>query len=316
MIDVRGLCKSYDDSGVNAVQDINIHVEKGTIHGLIGHNGSGKTTIIKCLTGIFRPDAGVAMVDGEEIFDNAKVKQKIGYVADTNQMFRGYKIKELAKMYQGMYPDFSMEDFSSLNGMFRINLNKKVTQLSKGQQMRVSFMLNMARNPEVMILDEPTSGLDAMAKKDLLDTLVSAVENNNMTVLISSHHLGELEKICDSITVISHGKVQIEDELDEVKKQISKFQVVFPGGVPEGLYEREDIVHMSNVGSVYTVVLPNTSIGFEEEMREQGAVLVEQMPVGLEESFIYMNKIAEKENAGADSLKNNKFDREDEMDHE
>lgn len=296
MIDVTGLCKGYDDSGIDAVQNISIHVEKGTIHGLIGHNGSGKTTIIKCLTGIFKPDAGVVQIDGEDVFDNVKIKQRIGYVADSNQMFRGYKIRQLVKMYKGMYPDFSEDDFRKLNNMFRINVNKKITQLSKGQQMRVSFMLNMARNPEVMILDEPTSGLDAMAKKDLLDTLVSAVENHNMTVLISSHHLGELEKICDSITVLSHGRVQIEDELDDVKKQITKYQVAFPEGAPEELYHREDVVHMSNVGSVYTVVLPNTTEGFAEEMQELGAVLTEEMPVGLEESFIYMNKIAEKEN--------------------
>ncbi len=295
MIEIRSLSKGYEDSGKEAVHNINIHVEKGEIHGLIGHNGSGKTTIIKCLTGIYQPDEGVVQIDGEDVYDNVKIKQKIGYVADSNQMFRGYKIRKLTKMYQDMYPDFSMDDFRALNQMFQINVNKKITQLSKGQQMRVSFMLNMARNPEVMILDEPTSGLDAMAKKDLLDTLVSAVENNNMTVLISSHHLGELEKICDSITVVSHGNVQIEDDLDEVKAQISKYQVVFPNGAPNELYHRDDVIHMSNVGSVYTVVLPNTVTDFEDSMKALGAVLVEAMPVGLEESFIYMNKIAERE---------------------
>lgn len=295
MIEVKSLSKGYEDSGKEAVQNINIHVEKGTIHGLIGHNGSGKTTIIKCLTGIFSPDEGVVQIDGEDVYNNVKIKQEIGYVADSNQMFRRYKIRQLAKMYKKMYPGFSMEDFWALNKIFNINLEKKVTQLSKGQQMRVSFMLNMARNPKVMILDEPTSGLDAMAKKDLLDILVSAVENNKMTVLISSHHLGELEKICDSITVISHGRVQIEDDLDEVKAQISKYQVVFPGGAPEELYHQGDVVHMSNVGSVYTVVMPNTVTDFQDSMRALGAVLVEQMPVGLEESFIYMNKIADRE---------------------
>jgi ABC-2 type transport system ATP-binding protein len=298
MIEVKGLCKSYGDSGKDAVRNIDIHVEKGTIHGLIGHNGSGKTTIIKCLTGIFSPDAGTVKVDGEDVYDNVKIKQKIGYVADSNQLLSGYKISKLADMYREMFPEFSMVDFISLNKIFRINLNKKITQLSKGQQMRVSFMLNMARNPKVMILDEPTSGLDAMAKKDLLDTLVSAVENNNMTVVISSHHLGQLEKICDSITMIRNGVVQIEDDLDEVKKQITKYQVVFPEGAPGELYHMDDIIHMSNVGSVYTVVLPNTSQDFEETMRGLGAVLVEAMPVGLEESFVYMNKISEKNQRG------------------
>ena len=169
MIEVSGLCKRYDDNKDYAIQDINIHVKRGTIHGLVGHNGSGKTTIIKCLTGIFKPDSGTVRIGGSNVFDSIEVKGQIGYVADSNQMFRGYRIRQLAKMYQKMYSNFSMEDFNLLNQIFKINLNKKVTQLSKGQQMKAAFMLNMAANPQVMILDEPTSGLDAMAKKDLLD---------------------------------------------------------------------------------------------------------------------------------------------------
>ena len=149
-------------------------------------------------------------------------------------------------------------------------------------------MLNMARKPEVMILDEPTSGLDAIAKKDLLDILVTSVENNDMMVLISSHHLSELEKICDDVTLIRDGRIYVQDELEEVTAKMAKYQLVFPEGAPGELYHRKDVCHISNVGSVYTVVLPGTDEIFEEEMRKQGAV--EQMPMGLEERFIYMNR--------------------------
>ncbi len=188
-----------------------------------------------------------------------------------------------------MYPDFSEDEFDKLNGIFRVDEKKKIGQLSKGQQMRVSFMLNMARRPKVMILDEPTSGLDAMAKKDMLDILVSAVENDEMTVLISSHHLSELEKICDSVTILGHGEVMMDADLEEVTSQIAKYQVVFPEGAPARLYHWEPMYHMSNMGSVYTVVLPRASEEFEAAMCKEGAVVVEQMTLGLEESFIYMN---------------------------
>ena len=290
MIEVKGLYKGYETDGNYVVKDMNIKVEKGTIHGLIGHNGSGKTTIIKCLTGIYPPDFGEVLIKGKPVYENPKVKEIIGYVADSNQMFSGYKISQLAKMYDNMFINFSMDDFRSLNRIFQVNVNKRINQLSKGQQMRVSFMLNLARNPEVMILDEPTSGLDAIAKKDLLDCLVSAVENQGMTVLISSHHLSELEKICDSVTVIKNGQVHIDDELDEVTGQVMKFQVVFTQGAPSELYNRKDVIHMSNVGSVYTVIMPKSSTEFPGDMKSLGAVLVEEMPVGLEESFVYMNK--------------------------
>lgn len=290
MIEVKGLYKGYETNENYVVKDMNIKVEKGTIHGLIGHNGSGKTTIIKCLTGIYPPDKGEVLVKGKPVYENPAVKEIIGYVADSNQMFTEYKISRLVKMYDDMFINFSMEDFKALNRIFNVNVNKRVSQLSKGQQMRVSFMLNLARNPEVMILDEPTSGLDAIAKNDLLDCLVSAVENHGMTVLISSHHLSELEKICDSVTVIKNGRVHVDDDLDEVTGQVVKYQVVFTKGAPSELYNRSDVIHMSNVGSVYTVIVPKTSTGFPEEMKALGAVLVEEMQVGLEESFVYMNK--------------------------
>ncbi|MCH5264810.1 MAG: ABC transporter ATP-binding protein [Lachnospiraceae bacterium] len=290
MIEVTGLCKGYQGQGNYVVSDVNLHVSKGTIHGLIGHNGSGKTTIIKCLTGIYPADAGEVRIHGEKIFENPAVKEKVGYVADSNQMFGGYRISQLARLYAKLFSAFSMEEFDSLNRVFQVDMKKKIGQLSKGQQMRVSFMLNMARKPEVMILDEPTSGLDAMAKRDLLDILVSAVENEEMTVLISSHHLSELERICDSVTMLHQGRVQVQDELDKVRRKVVKYQVVFPGGAPEELYQRKDIYHISNMGSVYTVVLPEASEDFAGAMKSAGAVLVETMPVGLEESFVYMNR--------------------------
>lgn len=289
MIEINGLYKSYTDEE-EVVKDIHMKVEKGTIHGLIGHNGSGKTTIIKCVTGIYPPDRGEVLLGGEPVYENVKVKEKIGYVADSNQMFSNYKVQQLVKMYENIFEKFSREDFQALNRIFQVPLHHRISHLSKGQQMRTAFMLNLARNPEVMVLDEPTSGLDAMAKKELLDLLVTTVENREMTVLISSHHLSELEKICDNVTVIKNGRVYIDDELESVKNQIIKYQVVFTQGAPKELYERTDLLHLSNVGSVYTVVVPAEKEDFEQQMKQIGAVVVEEMPVGLEESFVYMNK--------------------------
>lgn len=288
MIEVRGLCKGYGEGHV--VSGIDMKIEKGTIHGLIGHNGSGKTTIIKCLTGIFPPDEGEVLVDGESVYNNVRIKNEIGYVADTNQMFRRYSMKKLADFYRQVFPSFSMEDFESYSRIFDVDPKKRVQQMSKGQQMRASFALNLARHPKVLVLDEPTAGLDAMAKKEFLDYLVMAVEKEDMTVVISSHHLSELEKICDNITMINRGYVQIEDALDEVTGKIVKYQLVFTEGAPTALYEHEALCHISHVGSVYTVVLRDKVSDFDEQMRRLGASLVEEMPVGLEESFIYMNR--------------------------
>ena len=139
MIDVRGLFKGYGEQSGYAVQDIHMKVNKGTIHGLIGHNGSGKTTIIKCLTGIFPADKGEVLIDGKDVYNSISVKSDIGYVADTNQMFRNYRMKKLAQFYRDIYSDFSMEDFHRLCQIFFVDKNKKVSQMSKGQQMKASL---------------------------------------------------------------------------------------------------------------------------------------------------------------------------------
>ncbi|HAE91165.1 MAG TPA: ABC transporter, partial [Tissierella sp.] len=193
MIEVIGVNKVFN--GFKALDNVNMSIKKGTIHGIIGENGAGKTTLLQMLSGVYQVEEGKILIDGEEVYDNRKVKEKIGYVADRNQYFKDYKIKELLDFYSGIYKDFSTDDFYNYNEIFNLKLDKKVRQLSKGMQMRLALMLNLSINPEVLILDEPTSGLDAIIKKDLLDILINQVHEKENTVVISSHHIGELEKI-------------------------------------------------------------------------------------------------------------------------
>lgn len=141
-----------------------------------------------------------------------------------------------------------------------------------------------------MILDEPTSGLDVIAKKKLLDLLVTTVENDEMTVIISSHHLHDLEKICDTLTLMKDGRVQMADEMEGVTGQVKKYQIVFPKGAPKEFYHVEGTLHISNLGSVYTIVLRDDIENFAEQMTALGAILVEEMECGLEEAFIYLNE--------------------------
>lgn len=292
MIEVKHLSKSYDK--VPALHDINISVPTGTVHGVIGENGSGKTTLIKCLTGIYRPEEGEILIDGESVYENPKVKRKIGYVADGNQYFPSYRVENLQRFYKDMYPTFSEKRFLELAKIFGVPKGKRIMQISKGQQMRVSFALNMACYPEVLIMDEPTSGLDVIAKKELLDEVIREVEERQMTVIISSHHLSELEKICDSMTMIRHGRVKLQNSVENVKGNVRKYQVVLPNGAPEGLWTDKHVLDASNIGSIYTVVIQESEENFPARMKAMGAVLTEEMELSLEEVFIYSNLALEK----------------------
>lgn len=298
MIELNRVTKAYEKDGKPAIEDVSFSVEPGQIHGLIGPNGSGKTTLIKCITGILKADSGEIRMDGEKVFDNPNAKKKIGYVADNCNFFPGYKVRDMVDFYAGMYETFDREEFEKLNQIFEIPVKRKIGHLSKGQKMRVSFMLNMAMKPKLLVMDEPTSGLDAIAKADLLEQIVAKVEYDETAVIISTHHLYELEKICDTVTMLNTGGVQYQGALDSAKEQIGKYQVVFKNGVPEGVLGEKRIINYSNIGSVYTFLwdssLREMETGEKDEaiafFVEKGADLAEKTEISLEELFIYSNK--------------------------
>ena len=208
MIEVIGVSKEFGK--FKALDNINIKINEGIIHGIIGENGAGKTTLLQMLAGVYKVEEGQILMNGQSVYDNNNIKNKIGYVADRNQYFKDYKVSEMVNFYDGIYDDFSKEDFIEYNMIFKLELDKRIKQLSKGMQMRLALMLNLAINPQVLILDEPTSGLDAIVKKELLDILIRQVYEKGMTIIISSHHISELEKICDEVTILNQGKIKYQ----------------------------------------------------------------------------------------------------------
>ncbi len=293
MIEVKNITKGYEKGAKPVLEDVSFEVKPGQIHGLIGPNGSGKTTLIKCLTGILRVDKGEVLLDGQTVYDNPMTKKKIGYVADNCNFFPNYRVRDMVKFYSGMYEKFQREEFEKLNEIFEIPIGRKIGHLSKGQKMRTSFMVNMAMQPDVLIMDEPTSGLDAIAKSDLLEQIVTKVDYDEISVIISTHHLHELEKLCDTVTMMNSTGIEFQGNLDEAKERIGKYQVVFPDGVPEGVLNEIHIVNYSNLGSVYTFLWDNSCGDLksaETFFKEKGATLAEPVEISLEELFVYSNK--------------------------
>ncbi len=285
MIKIEHVSKSFD--GKKVLDDVSIHVKAGTIYGLIGENGVGKSTLIQCLTGIYQQDEGIIEIDGQTIYENNDIKSVIGYVADRNQFFTGYRVEQMVEFFKETYPSFSEERFKTYNETFKLGMKQKVKNLSKGMQMRLSLMLNMAIMPKVLILDEPTSGLDALAKKQILDFLIEQVDETGMTVVISSHHLSELERICDEITMLSKGKVMYQSSVEDLKTKVKKLQVVFNGEPPKDLKTWDGLLNVDRIGSVYYLVTNDYSIELEEKLKASGAFLVETIGLNLEEVFVY-----------------------------
>lgn len=288
MLEVTRVSKGYGKQRV--CEDVSFTVQEGSIHALIGENSAGKTTLIKTLVGIYEPDEGEVLYDGMPVYDNPEVKAMVGYVADTNEYIPGYTVRRMVKFYKAMFEGFSEEKFHELNGVFDIDCRKSIASLSKGQKMRLAFMLNLARQPKYLIMDEPTSGMDPKAKREFFRILVQEVEERQMTVLLSSHHLGELEGVCDNVTMLKEGRIVVSDTIDEAKEEFAKVQIVFKNGLPKGFSEWQEVRHVSNVGSIYTVVLSGYNESLHQRIMEVGADLIEVIDISLEELFLYANE--------------------------
>lgn len=288
MIEVKNVYKGYNN--IPVLKDVSLTVIPGEIHGLIGENSAGKTTLIKCMTGIYRTDAGEIRYDGEPVFDNPKVKERIGYVADYNEYIGTNTIKQMVRMYEIFYPKFNVEKFNSWNEIFELPVTKRIYSLSKGQKMRLAFMLETAKEPDYLILDEPTSGLDPVAKANFYNLLVQEVEQREIGVLISSHNLEGLERICDSVTMLHQGVVERQMAMEDMKCELTKLNVVFEGGASKSVYELSQILKISNVGSIYTIVVKDYDEQFAKQLCEAGASLIEPLDISLEELFITLEE--------------------------
>ena len=314
VIELKDVKKSYGKNEI--LHGISLDIEEGSIHGLVGRNGCGKTTLIKCLTGIYEQDQGQILVCGEEIFENPKVKAQVGYVADSNQYFEGYHIDEMVEFYKQIYPTFDEKVFRDYNQsiecwvdlfikfyhlidekVFRdynqsigLDVSKRIKELSKGQAMSLASMLNLSIHPKVMIMDEPMSGLDVIAQKQIKDFIVNEVDMNGMSVLISSHDLKDLESFCDSASMMKDGKILYHGTMDQMKERFTKLQVVFGESRSEIFKELSGVITYSNLGSVYTVILEGYGEPIHEALKQAGAIVVEEIPLSLEEVFVYSNR--------------------------
>lgn len=285
MIKVKNVSKSFD--GFRALDALTLTVPKGSVYGLVGSNGAGKTTIIKHLCGIYRQDSGLITIDGKNAYENNAVKSQLCYISDDLYFFPTYSVHDMAEFYRGIYPDWNEERFQKLGEIFKIDPRRKVRRLSKGMQKQVSFWLGISTMPEIMILDEPVDGLDPVMRKSVWQLMLADVAERGMTVLVSSHNLRELEDVCDHVGIMHRGRVVLEKSLDDVKGNIHKIQLAFSGGVPTELLGKMQILHNEKFGSVSILIVRGNGDMLRELISGYSPVIFDILPLTLEEVFIY-----------------------------
>lgn len=219
-IHTEGLSRSF--SGFHAVANLNLRVPKGSIYGFLGRNGAGKTTAIKMLAGLIKPESGsVRVLDREPMAFTVEDRQRIGYLSE-KQILPNLSATTLIDFCRPLYPRWDQDLVQRLLASFRIDPRKKIMALSQGAQRQVAFILALAPRPDLVILDEPASTLDVVARREILDEILALVREGGPTVFLSSHILSDIERVADHIGIMVDGTLKVSEPLDDLKDNFRK----------------------------------------------------------------------------------------------
>ncbi len=206
--------------GCEALQGIDLEVPVGSVFALLGENGAGKTTLIRILTGFQKPTRGQCMVCGlDPAVDALEIRRKVGYVSDSPALYDWMRVGEIGWFAASFFDDAFADRYRELIARYELPESRKIRHLSKGQRAKVALALAVSHDPELLILDEPTSGLDPLVRREFLESMVDRAATGR-TVLLSSHQISEVERVADRVAILRAGRVQLVDELAELKDSI------------------------------------------------------------------------------------------------
>lgn len=286
VIVTENLTKYYGSKCV--VNHLDLRVPAGCVYGFLGRNGAGKSTTIKMLTGMVRPDFGVARVLGEDAIElSPDVKRRVAYLAEGHPLYGWMTIDSAMRFTRAFYPQWNQTLFDQVLDHFQLDRKKKIKHLSKGQQAQVSLALGIAPDPELLILDDPTLGLDTVVRRDFLESLIQIVQRPGRTIFLSSHVLGDVERVADRIGVMVDGSLRVDCPTDDFKQAIRRVVLTFDSTPPtfaacEGLIalhaegRRLDLV-IYGFGDVHRALF---------ESLKPAPVDVEIVELNLEDAFI------------------------------
>ena len=279
MLQVTNVTKCFGN--FRALDNLTMTVPRGTVYGLVGPNGAGKSTIIRLLTGVYTPDGGQITMDGQPVYENTAMKERIGYIPDEIFYFPSATLEDMRAYYRGIYPQFDDALFDRLFEVFQLPKKSPMRRFSKGMQKQAAFHLSLCTRPELLILDEPLDGLDPVMRRQVCSIILSDVAQNGTTVVISSHNLRELEDVCDHVGIMDKGRMLLEKSLADIQGSTVKLQIA--GEVPEGL----DILNESQSGRLKTLIVRGTAEEVTAKVEAVNPAYFDVLPLSLEEIFIY-----------------------------
>ncbi len=229
---VEHLSKAYGSKW--AVRDLNLKVPTGCVYGFLGRNGAGKSTTIKMLTGMARPDAGHVMLLGQDVATLApQTRSRIAYMAEGHPLYAWMTIGQIVQFTRPFYENWDQTLVDQVLDHFELSRKQKCGRLSRGQQAQVSLALAMAPDPELLILDDPTLGLDTVVRREFLEALIQLIQSRGRTIFFSSHVLGDVERVATRIGVMVDGVLRVDCPTESFRDSVRKVVMGFDGEPPD-----------------------------------------------------------------------------------
>lgn len=290
MIKADNLTKRFQ--GVIAVDHIHAEIQDGTVFGLIGTNGAGKSTFLRMAAGILKPDEGTITLDGEAVFEDIRVKTRCFYIPDEPYFLGNGTPDDMKTFYQGIYPNFDTDRFGKLLKSFELDGRRKIQTFSKGMKKQLAVLLGICAGTDYLFCDETFDGLDPVMRQTVKSLFANDIEERNLTPVIASHNLRELEDICDHVGLLHRGGMLLSKDLDDMKMNIHKIQCVLPAGLDRTNLQDLDIMTVEQRGSLLTLTVRGQKEEIQARMQSYHPVFFEMIPLSLEEIFISETEVA------------------------
>lgn len=285
MIQINNISKSF---GTKVVLDnIQWEIPKATIFGLVGPNGAGKSTLLRLISGVLKADQGQILFNQKEVYNQASVKKHILFVSDDPFFLAQSSLKEMKAFYQIFYPSFNEAMYVDLVEKFKMDENVSIADFSKGMKRQAAIILALSVSPDVLLLDEAFDGLDPIMRLALKRILAQEMVNRDMSVVISSHNLRELEDICDRIALLNNHHISLQDDVENIRTQYHKLQIAYKDDQSESILRSLNPLHIEKRGHVFMLVIKGDVSLFKSQIETTQPILFEEIPVSMEEVFVY-----------------------------
>jgi ABC-2 type transport system ATP-binding protein len=275
----------FDD--FTALKNLNCDIPEACIYGLVGSNGAGKSTFLRLISGIYRPDGGEVTFDGKPVYENPEVKKKILYVPDELYFLPQSNMTRMAELYNAMYDGFSYERFYNLTKTFGLDPKANINTFSKGMKRQAATILALSSMPEFLFFDETFDGLDPVMRNLVKQVIYNDVLERKTTAIITSHSLRELEDTCDQLALLHKGGIVFESDIQNLKTALFKVQVAFNEEYTQKRFAGVEMLDYNQMGSVSTFIARGDKQEVVAKIRALEPVLLDVLPLTLEEVFIY-----------------------------